>query len=86
MRRCTSVLLMMACGIAYFGRPNSSSFSRRGTRSFRRQGWVNAQDASRLSFGLHNERQSWEAAAAHCRECSLGRDRGSMLNNLTLLR
>ena len=42
-------LIVMQAGIdasPLFGRPNSNPFSRRGTRSFRGQGWANAQDAS----------------------------------------
>ena len=47
LRRCTSVFASSMPGlIAYFGRPNSNPSRRPGTRSFRRQGWANAHDAS----------------------------------------
>ena len=58
-----------------------------GSRSFRRQGWVTAQDASRLSFGLMKSNiYIWEAAAQPHIAPRASSDRGSMLNNLTLLR
>ena len=47
---CDASLNVMQVGIdasPLFGRPNSDPFSRRGTRSFRRQGWVDGQDGSR---------------------------------------
>jgi len=64
-------LIVMQAGIdasPLFGRPNSNPSSRRGTRSFRGQGWANAQDASWLVvrlLGRHARRRLLISLAAH---------------------